>query len=82
MAEPDALIGQTISHYRISRFQRIDFGDDENFDARFAALTAALDADLVWVQVHTRLQCCSCLRGAPAFIADRVLVIDGGCTVS
>ena len=39
----------------LGRFQRIDFGDDDNFDSKFAALIAALDTDLAWIQVHTRL---------------------------
>lgn len=39
----------------LARFQRIDFGDNDNFVAHFAALTAALDTDLDWVRLHTRL---------------------------
>lgn len=39
----------------LGKFQRIDFGDGDRFDARFAALLTALDTDLAWVQAHTRL---------------------------
>jgi WD40 repeat protein len=39
----------------LGRFQRIDFTADEEFDQKFAALIAALDTDLAWVQDHTRL---------------------------
>ena len=39
----------------LGKFQRIDFGDKDDFDSQFAALTAALDTDLAWVQMHTRL---------------------------
>src|ERR1700761_3501786 len=39
----------------LGRFQRIDFSDDDNFDAKVAALIAALDTDLAWVNTHTRL---------------------------
>src|SRR5262249_13053130 len=39
----------------LSKYQRIDFSDSADFDAKFAALTAALDTDLAWVQMHTRL---------------------------
>ena len=39
----------------LSKFQRIDFSENDDFDARFATLLAALDADLAWVNAHTRL---------------------------
>jgi hypothetical protein len=39
----------------LGKFQRIDFSDNDEFDARFVALIAALDADLAWVNAHTRL---------------------------
>ena len=39
----------------LGRLQRIDFTDREDFDSKFAALIAALDTDLDWVQDHTRL---------------------------
>jgi hypothetical protein len=39
----------------LGKFQRIDFGDNDDFDSKFAALIAALDTDLAWVQIHTRL---------------------------
>ena len=39
----------------LGRFQRIDFGDLNNFEEKFATLIWALDVDLAWVQMHTRL---------------------------
>ena len=39
----------------LGRFQRIDFGDGDQFDSKFTTLIAALDTDLPWVQAHTRL---------------------------
>jgi len=51
----------------LGRFQRIDFGDNDNFDLKFATLIAALDTDLAWVQIHTvgpascASVCASCL---------------------
>ena len=39
----------------LGRFQRIAFTNEEEFDPKFAALISALDSDLAWVQVHTRL---------------------------
>ena len=39
----------------LGKFQWIDFSDDDTFEARFATLIAALDTDLAWVKVHTRL---------------------------
>jgi hypothetical protein len=39
----------------LGKFQRIDFRDDDDFDEKFAALAVALDTDLGWVQMHTRL---------------------------
>jgi hypothetical protein len=51
----------------LGRFQRIDFGDNDNLDLKFAALTAALDTDLAWVQIHNVVRascasvCASCL---------------------
>ena len=39
----------------LGKFQWIDFSDDDTFEARFATLIAALDADLAWVKAHTRL---------------------------
>jgi WD40 repeat protein len=39
----------------LGKFQRIDFTDNDNFDSKFAALIEALDTDLAWVQMHTRL---------------------------
>jgi WD40 repeat protein len=39
----------------LGKFQRIDFGDKDDFDSQFKALTTALDTDLAWVQMHTRL---------------------------
>ncbi|MBZ5654311.1 MAG: TIR domain-containing protein [Acidobacteriia bacterium] len=39
----------------LRKFQWIDFSDDDSFEARFATLIAALDTDLAWVNVHTRL---------------------------
>ena len=39
----------------LGKFQRIDFGDADNFDEKFSALVDALDTDLSWTQAHTRL---------------------------
>jgi hypothetical protein len=39
----------------LGKFQRLNFDDNDNFDSRLAALVAALDTDLAWVQDHTRL---------------------------
>lgn len=39
----------------LSKFQRIDFLSNGDFDANFASLITALDTDLSWVQMHTRL---------------------------
>jgi hypothetical protein len=39
----------------LRKFQWIDFSNDDTFEPRFATLVAALDADLAWVNVHTRL---------------------------
>lgn len=39
----------------LGKFQRIEFSVADNFDEKFAALAAALDTDLQWVQRHTRL---------------------------
>ena len=39
----------------LGKFQRIDFGDNDDFESKFTALIAALDTDLAWVQMHTRL---------------------------
>ena len=39
----------------LGKFQRIDFGDSDDFDAKFTALMTAVDTDLAWVQAHTRL---------------------------
>ncbi len=39
----------------LGRFQRIDFGDNDNFQEKFAALITALDVDFARVQMHTRL---------------------------
>jgi len=39
----------------LNRFQRLDFSADDDFDSKLAVLIAALDADLGWVQMHTRL---------------------------
>jgi WD40 repeat protein len=39
----------------LGKFQWIDFSDDDTFEARFTTLIAALDTDLAWVEVHTRL---------------------------
>jgi WD40 repeat protein len=39
----------------LSKFQRIDFGVNDDFDAKFATLIGALDTDLDWVKAHTRL---------------------------
>lgn len=39
----------------LRKFQWIDFSNDDTFEPRFAALVAALDTDLAWVNVHTRL---------------------------
>jgi len=47
---PDDSVPETLS-----RFQRLDFDDPQQFDAKFAALIAALDTDLPWTQAHTRL---------------------------
>jgi WD40 repeat protein len=47
---PDDLIPEALG-----KFQRIDLGDDSNFESEFAALVKALDTDLAWVQTHTRL---------------------------
>ncbi len=47
---PDDSIPETLS-----RFQRLDFDDPQQFDAKFEALIAALDTDLPWTQAHTRL---------------------------
>ncbi len=47
---PDADIPESLEKY-----QRIDFTDSDNFDARIAALITVLDTDLAWVQTHTRL---------------------------
>jgi WD40 repeat protein len=47
---PDDIVPEALS-----KFQRIDFGDDAHFESEFAALVKALDTDLAWVQTHTRL---------------------------
>ncbi len=47
---PDDSIPETLS-----RFQRLDFGEPAEFEAKFAALVTALDTDLPWTQAHTRL---------------------------
>ena len=39
----------------VAKFQRIDFGGSDGFDAKFAKLIAALDTDLDWKEAHTRL---------------------------
>ena len=39
----------------LARFQRIDLSEESLFDAGFAGLVKALDTDLPWVQMHTRL---------------------------
>lgn len=39
----------------LGKFQRIAFDGDDQFDENFAALIKALDTDLPWVQMHTRL---------------------------
>jgi len=39
----------------LGKIQRIDFGENDNFDSKFAALIAAIDTDLPWTQIHTRL---------------------------
>jgi WD40 repeat protein len=39
----------------LRKFQWIDFSDDNSFESRFAALVAAIDADLAWVNAHTRM---------------------------
>jgi hypothetical protein len=39
----------------LGRFQKIDFVESDDFNSKFAALIAALDTDLAWVQMHTRL---------------------------
>ena len=39
----------------LRKFQWIDFSDDNSFESRLAALVAALDTDLAWVNAHTRL---------------------------
>jgi hypothetical protein len=47
---PDEAIPEALAKY-----QRIDFTDSDNFDAKVAALITVLDTDLAWVQTHTRL---------------------------
>ncbi len=47
---PDEAIPETLG-----KFQRINFGDNDNFDSKLAALISAIDIDLAWVQMHTRL---------------------------
>ena len=39
----------------LGKFQRIDFIDNDDFDAKCATLIGALDTDLAWVRIHTRL---------------------------
>ena len=39
----------------LGKFQRIDFGDGDDFDEKFKELVEALDTDLLWTQAHTRL---------------------------
>jgi len=39
----------------LGKFHRMDLSDNHDFDAKFAALIAALDTDLEWVRYHTRL---------------------------
>jgi WD40 repeat protein len=39
----------------LGRFQRIHFVDGDDFNSKFTALISALDTDLAWVQMHTRL---------------------------
>src|SRR5262249_44702620 len=47
---PDREVPETLA-----RFQRIDIGEEAEFDSGFAALVKALDTDLDWAQAHTRL---------------------------
>jgi WD40 repeat protein len=47
---PDDAVPETLA-----RFQRLDFDNPELFDAKFEALLAAIDTDVVWTQEHTRL---------------------------
>ena len=49
-AVPDEAIPEALG-----KFQRMDFGEEDEFGSKFAALIAALDTDLAWVQMHTRL---------------------------
>jgi hypothetical protein len=39
----------------LAKFQRIDFGDGDDFDSKMAVLIRALDVDLRWTEAHTRL---------------------------
>ena len=39
----------------LARFQRLDFVDNDGFDRKLLELITALDTDLAWVQMHTRL---------------------------
>lgn len=49
-AVPDDAIPEALA-----KFQRMDFHEGDHFESKLAALIAALDTDLPWVQMHTRL---------------------------